>query len=132
MSTSTTPAKPAVTCHVLNTSTGKPAPGIPCTLSRFLKLDDGTPSSSSFEVARAHTNADGRVAQWETRQKGAAGRLAVEEGFTYRIRFETWEYFGGETFFPYVEVVFTVKDAGQHYHIPLLLAPYSYTTYRGS
>ncbi|KAI5841406.1 hypothetical protein DFP73DRAFT_555626 [Morchella snyderi] len=124
---------PAVTCHVLNTSTGRPAAGIPCTLSRFLKLDDGTASSSSFEVARARTDEDGRVAQWETRQKGSAGRLlAVEEGVTYRIRFETWEYFGGETFFPYVEVVFTVKDAAQHYHIPLLLAPYSYTTYRGS
>lgn len=128
------PQKPAVTCHVLDTSTGKPAPDIPCTLSRFLKLTDGTPSSSCFEVARAFTNADGRVTAWEMRQKGAAGRLDVEEGFTYKIRFDTWEHFGGETFFPYVEVVFTVKEAGEgaHYHVPLLLSPYSYSTYRGS
>lgn len=126
--------KPAVTCHVLDTSTGKPAVGIPCTLSRFLKLSDGSPSSSCFEVARALTNEDGRVAVWEMRQKGAAARLDVEEGFTYKIRFETWEHFGGETFFPYVEVVFTVKEAGEgaHYHVPLLLSPYSYSTYRGS
>ncbi|KAL0634643.1 hypothetical protein Q9L58_006438 [Maublancomyces gigas] len=128
------PKKPAVTCHVLDTSTGKPAPNIPCTLSRFLRLTDGTPSSSCFEVARAFTNADGRVAAWEMRQKGTAGRLDVEEGSTYKIRFDTWEHFGGETFFPYVEVVFTVKEAGEgaHYHIPLLLSPYSYSTYRGS
>lgn len=50
----------------------------------------------------------------------------------YKIRFDTWEHFGGETFFPYVEVVFTVKSAEEHYHVPLLLGPYSYTTYRGS
>jgi 5-hydroxyisourate hydrolase len=123
--------KPPVTCHVLNTTLGKPAPGIPCTLSRFLKTSDGTPSSS-FEVARALTNPDGRVTAWEMRQKGVAGRLDLQEGFTYKIRFDTWEYFGGETFFPYVEVVFTVKDPAEHYHIPLLLSPYSYSTYRGS
>lgn len=72
------------------------------------------------------------MAAWEMRQKGVAGRLELDEGFTYKIRFETWEHFQGETFFPYVEVVFTVKDPAQHHHIPLLLSPYSYTTYRGS
>lgn len=123
---------PPVTCHVLDTSVGKPAANIPCTLSRFLKSADGSPSSSCFEVAKASTNEDGRVAAWEMRQKGVAGKLALEEGFTYKIRFETWDHFKGETFFPYIEVVFTVKEINQHYHIPLLLSPYAYSTYRGS
>ncbi|KAL7268845.1 hypothetical protein RUND412_008515 [Rhizina undulata] len=130
----TTPpsTRPPVTCHVLNTTTGKPAASIPCTLSRFLKLADGSPSSSSFELAKGETNADGRVTEWAVRQKGIAGKLVLEEGTAYKIRFETWDYFGGETFFPYVEVVFVVKEVGEHYHVPLLLSPYAYSTYRGS
>ena len=79
-------------------------------------------------VASATTDADGRAA--ELLSRGAA----LPQG-TYRLWFDTAEYFRAqavETFYPHVEIVFIVKDATQHYHVALLLAPYSYTTYRGS
>lgn len=64
------------------------------------------------------------------------GRLrlveAAPEPGIYRITFATAEYFKGETFFPEASIVFEIKDAAQHYHVPLLVAPYGYSTYRGS
>jgi len=74
------------------------------------------------------TNSDGRVAAWDS-------TFEIKDGEMYTLRFETWDYFKGETFFPFVEVTFVVKvEEGKsgHYHVPLLLAPWSYSTYRGS
>ncbi|TMS34484.1 hypothetical protein L596_002066 [Steinernema carpocapsae] len=56
------------------------------------------------------------------------------EAGTYKIRFETKKYFdriGQDTFFPYVEVPFVITDASQHYHVPITLSNYGYSTYKG-
>jgi 5-hydroxyisourate hydrolase len=111
----------AITTHVLDTSAGKPAAGVPVTL----ELQDG---KAWKELAREATNADGRV---------PAGKLtsgALKAG-TYRITFDTAAYFrarGTAGFYPYVAIVFEIGDPAQHYHVPLLLNPYGYSTYRGS
>ncbi|KAI5795166.1 hypothetical protein EDC01DRAFT_654389, partial [Geopyxis carbonaria] len=124
--TMTTPAKkPPVTCHVLNTVTGKPAAGIVCQLSTTITTSTMTASTS----VTGTTNADGRVTSWNSEG------LALDPGAVYTLRFETGAYWAAkdmETFFPYVEVAFKVKEGEGHYHVPLLLAPWSYSTYRGS
>jgi 5-hydroxyisourate hydrolase len=77
-------------------------------------------------VASAVTDADGRVAE--------LGPDRVEPG-TYRLVFDTAAYFAatGQTgFFPEVSLVFTLTDPEQHYHVPVLLSPFAYSTYRGS
>jgi len=111
----------AITTHVLDTSLGKPAAKL------AVKLEvQGVGGWQT--VASANTDADGRAA--ELLSRGAT----LPEG-TYRLWFDTAGYFraqGMESFYTHVEIVFIVKDATQHYHVALLLAPYSYTTYRGS
>jgi 5-hydroxyisourate hydrolase len=107
--------------HVLDTALGRPAAGVPL----CLEVEEG---GSWRELARAATNADGRAAQLLP----AGTPLAAA---TYRLTFDTARYLaarGGEGFYPHVTVVFTVRDAGQHHHVPLLLSPYGYSTYRGS
>jgi 5-hydroxyisourate hydrolase len=109
-----------ITTHVLDTSRGKPASGVPVVLAHAV-------NGAFVEVARAETNADGRAAELIK-----AGTLVVG---TWRIRFDTAAYFRATEqrgFYPYVEIVFDVIDAEQHHHVPLLLNPYGYTTYRGS
>jgi len=111
----------AITTHVLDVARGQPAPGVEVTLAR--REDDRWQS-----VASAWTDDDGRVGDF------LADVDIVPRG-TYRIRFEVGEYFsrsGTEAFYPYVTIVFQVEDADEHYHVPLLLGPYGYTTYRGS
>ena len=111
-----------ISSHVLDTSTGLPAADI--TIS-FEKLN---PESNRWEsISLKKTNADGR----------ASAFLTWEEilPITYRMRFDIQDYFKRrqvDTFYPYAEVVFQIKDPKAHYHIPLLLSPYGYSTYRGS
>ena len=109
-----------ITTHVLDVSLGKPAAGIPVALE--VKKRD----SSWAAVGSGTTDKDGRVANLL-----ADGTLSMG---TYRLTFETASYLskGRNAFFPQVSVVFNVEDANQHYHIPLLLSPYGYSTYRGS
>ena len=79
-----------------------------------------------LEVATARTDADGRVAD--------LGPEAVSAG-RYRVTFDTGTYFsarGQTTFYPYVTIVFELTDESAHYHVPLLLSPFAYSTYRGS
>lgn len=107
-----------VTTHVLDTSHGRPGIGVAVRLERA----DGT----AEVIASAVTDADGRVSD--------LGPDALAAG-AYRLVFETGPYFealGVETFFPQVEIVFTVVDSTQHYHVPALLSPFAYSTYRGS
>jgi 5-hydroxyisourate hydrolase len=108
-----------ITTHILDTSRGQPAAG----LSVSLAMHAG---AGWTEVAAAAADADGRVANLlPTGVTRAAG--------VYRLRFETADYFGRRgtaTFYPHVDVVFTVDDEG-HYHVPLLLSPFGYATYRG-
>ncbi|ADG79557.1 5-hydroxyisourate hydrolase OS=Tsukamurella paurometabola (strain ATCC 8368 / DSM / CCUG 35730/ CIP 100753 / JCM 10117 / KCTC 9821 / NBRC 16120 / NCIMB 702349 / NCTC 13040) OX=521096 GN=Tpau_2961 PE=3 SV=1 [Tsukamurella paurometabola] len=103
-----------ITTHILDAVQGSPAAGVETVLAR-----PGGP-----EIARGRTDADGRL---------ALGPDDLPDG-DYQLRFDTGRYFaesGRASFHPSVTIAFTVADA-PHYHVPLLLSPYSYTTYRGS
>jgi len=103
-----------VSTHVLNATTGQPAVGLELALSR----QDG---AGWRELSRRATDQDGRV-------RDLAGDTAPG---VYRITFQTGAYLA-ETFYPEVTVVFRITDPGAHHHVPLLLSPYAYSTYRGS
>jgi 5-hydroxyisourate hydrolase len=108
----------AVTTHVLDTALGAPARGVPVVLSRR----DG---DAWIEVATGTTDPDGRIGDL-TPEHVPHGR--------YRLVFDTAAYFTATlqpAFFPEVHVVFEVAD-GSHHHVPLLLSPFGYSTYRGS
>ncbi|MEU8249376.1 hydroxyisourate hydrolase [Nonomuraea sp. NPDC048916] len=94
--------------HVLNAVTGRPAAGVPVRLERGGQV-----------VAEGRTDADGRLKGWNP------------EAGVHRVVFDTGAYLD-DTFYPEVVVTFTVTDPDQHYHVPLLLSPYAYSTYRGS
>ena len=110
----------AVTTHVLDTARGTPAAGVPVRLER---VSDAGPE----ELGQASTDPDGRVR--------AIGPARLEPG-TYRLVFGTDEYFASldqrDAFFPEVTVTFTADGEAPHYHVPLLLSPFGYATYRGS
>jgi len=111
----------AITTHILDTSKGRPASNVAVTLEQ--RTPDGY-----RELGRGETDADGRL-----RTLLAAG--APLAGGVYRLTFDTGGYFareGVETFYPEVSVTFVVREPAQHYHVPLLLNPYGYSTYRGS
>ncbi len=108
----------AVTTHVLDTARGRPAAGVAVELERL----DGTAET----VAAGRTDEDGRV--------HGLGPDRLDAG-DYRLRFATASYFadlGQPALYPEIVVVFTLRDPDQHYHLPLLLGPFSYSTYRGS
>lgn len=111
-----------LTTHVLNTADGIPAARMALSLHR---LDSNTMIWNLLSVGT--TNTDGRCPG-----------LINKEGFTsgtYKLHFNTgqyWESLGQTSFYPYVEIVFTIKDPAQRFHIPLLLSRFSYSTYRGS
>jgi 5-hydroxyisourate hydrolase len=146
-----------ITCHVLDTTTGRPAANI------IVKLYNPNVSSVIFT---APTNADGRIANWENFQGPPDGGIPTQGFFVseqggvnstisymireyaskegnlvagcplgssiWKLEFDTGNYYGVQnTFFPRVELTFLVKE-GEHFHVPLLLGPYSFTTYRGS
>ncbi|MGI9316724.1 MAG: hydroxyisourate hydrolase [bacterium] len=109
-----------ITTHILDTSIGKPAPDVAVTL--LFDEDEGW-----RQIAADRTDQDGRLGDW-------LGGISLHPG-TYKLHFAVAEYFErrvSEAFYPYVEIVFTVAAEGQHYHVPLLLSPYGYSTYRGS
>jgi 5-hydroxyisourate hydrolase len=106
-----------VSTHVLDAARGRPAQGVELRLER----EDGE------VLGRGTTNADGRCPELTDAVVLDVGR--------YRLRFETGAWFartGTETFYPVVEVLFEVTDASAHHHVPLLLSPFAYSTYRGS
>ena len=109
-----------ITTHVLDTALGAPGAGIDVSLS-ILNGTDFMP------VTTGTTNDDGRIPGWLDGKTLVAG--------TYRIRFELEGYLTANkqpVFYPYAEIVFVVADPAQHFHIPLLLSPFGYSTYRGS
>lgn len=110
-----------ITTHVLDTSIGKPAKEI------AVVLEQQDENGGWKEIAHGLTNDDGRIVDWLPKDK------VLEQGH-YRIVFETGPYFkrhGIKAFYPLVSIVFGLKDS-EHYHVPLLLNPYGYSTYRGS
>ena len=111
----------AITTHVLDTMRGLPAMGIPVLLERAGDAGMDT-------IAGGITDSDGRI-----RDLLAEGE-ALEPG-TYRLSFDTGAYFTAtavEGFYPEVSIVFSVREGETHYHVPLLLSPYGYSTYRGT
>jgi 5-hydroxyisourate hydrolase len=104
----------SLSTHVLDATTGRPAVGIAVTLSR-----DGV------DVTSGVTDDDGRI---------GALHSELSPGI-YRLRFDTAAYFAAHAvtaFYPEVVVAFEITDAAAHHHVPLLLSPYAYSTYRGS
>jgi 5-hydroxyisourate hydrolase len=105
-----------VTTHVLDTALGRPAAGVAVRLE----------SADGVVIASGATNADGRI--------GDLGPDDLAPG-VYRIWFGTGDYFARDdrqTFYPEVTVTFAVETGGGHYHVPLTLSPFAYSTYRGS
>ena len=114
----------SITTHVLDTARGRPAAGVPVVLELLLK--QYATSEEWVERGRGTTDADGRIKELVT------GPLAAG---VYRLTFDTAVYFRAqnvEGFYPRVEIVFEVRDPAQHHHVPLLLSPFGYSTYRGS
>ncbi len=110
-----------ISTHILDTALGRPAAGVPVTLA---VMSNGTWSL----INNAVTDMDGRC-------KHLLPPSQSLQAGVYSIRFETSSYYSRnqlEGLYPYVEIVFTVLDREQHYHIPLLLTANGYTTYRGS
>ena len=111
-----------ISTHILDTSRGKPAVAVTVRLERCDRAGDWRQLSSSV------TDADGRCTQLLPETE------ALSEG-TYRLTFETADYFsaqGVQTFYPYVEVAFRVGKGESDFHIPLLVSPHGYITYRGT
>ena len=110
-----------ITTHVLDTSRGRPAAGVPVALE--------TRSEGVWQViGRGATDADGRL-------RDLLPADYVLDAGDYRLTFGAGAYFeaeGVEGFYTEVVVSFVVRDAAAHYHVPLLLSPYGYSTYRGS
>jgi 5-hydroxyisourate hydrolase len=141
MSTTTAAEKkPPITCHVLDTTLGRPGANIPVTLTLHSSTSSTSPSSTAPKFTGT-TNADGRITTWTPSTPFSSASLASvfsEAGDQkWSLTFDTAAYFaerGIETFFPEVEVKFLVREAakGEHFHVPVLLGPFGYTTYRGS
>jgi 5-hydroxyisourate hydrolase len=105
-----------VTTHVLDAVQGLPAPGVPVQLY----------ASDGSLIAEAVTDADGRAKQLGPEQLAPG---------VYRLRFDTGAYFAARsipTFYPEAVLAFVIDDVDRHYHVPLLLSPFAYSTYRGS
>jgi 5-hydroxyisourate hydrolase len=146
-----TQSRDPITCHVLDTTTGRPAANL------FVNLRcDSIPEI----IFTCKTNADGRILNWQNTQGSGGGLGAFVESHggvssalrfmishyaatqdtpncpagssVWKLRFDTGKHYGAaNTFFPIVDLSFLVTE-GEHFHVPLLLAPYSFTTYRGS
>ena len=117
------PEKGPITTHILDTTVGRPAEGVGVVLEQWQQE-----SSSWVTIGKGTTNKDGRALDLllptHSLQAGA-----------YRLMFDTAAYFTRmkvKTFFPCVSIIFDVKDPREHYHVPLLLNPFAYSTYRGS
>jgi 5-hydroxyisourate hydrolase len=109
-----------ITTHILDISKGKPAHGVSIILYQ-------QNNQRWEEIAKGLTNEDGRIPD-------LLAKDSVLPFGNYKIKFKTKEYFDQQaidTFYPYVEITFEVKTI-EHYHIPLLLSPFGYSTYRGS
>lgn len=109
-----------ITTHILDTTQGKPAVGVAIILYQ-------QQNSKWIELGNGLTNTDGRLTDFYGIKEASPAGI-------YKLHFKTQAYFdalGVATFYPFVEIVFQVSD-GAHYHVPLLLNAFGYSTYRGS
>lgn len=107
--------------HVLDTTTGRPAAGV------AVRLESRDPAGGWRVAGAGRTDADGRLADWLPDGVPGSGR--------HRLVFDTGRYFaagGLDAFFPEVRVEFAVGARSGHLHVPLLVSPFAYSTYRGS
>jgi 5-hydroxyisourate hydrolase len=110
----------SVSTHVLDIHRGRPAQGVPVVLER-------KEGAAFTRIKQAETDTDGRVKELIPEGQLTSG--------TYRITFDTGAYFAAQNvdgFYPEASIVFVVRDAAAHYHVPLLLSAHGYSTYRGS
>ena len=110
----------AITTHILDVSKGCPARGVSVTLERQTSMGWET-------IGNGVTDEDGRL-------RDLLDSEAILQTGNYRLTFDIGNYFAQqqiEGFYPQVTVAFAVRDAAQHYHVPLLLSPFGYSTYRG-
>ncbi len=119
-------SKAPITTHILNLETGKPAAGVLVKL--FVDTNTNTGSyTETGAIASATTDADGRILHWDNAISLAAG--------IYRLEFFVGAWYAanaGVCFYPQVDIRFSVSSLTEHYHVPLLLSAYGYSTYRGS
>ena len=111
-----------ITTHILDISRGRPASGVRIALEFYRHPEGWT------EVGQGETDGDGRLRELLRPDQTIVSGV-------YRLTFQTSAYFKSqqvESFFPEVTIVFNVQDPTQHYHVPLLLSPFGYSTYRGS
>ncbi len=109
-----------ITTHILDTSLGKPAQDVPIELLQHEK-------DKWISIAKGRTNLDGRVANLLPKER-------VLKAGIYKLIFDVDSYHeqSDDSFYPFVEITFKVDEGGEHYHVPLLLNPFGYSTYRGS
>ena len=110
-----------ITTHVLDLSLGRPAANV------AVILEAQSVAGHWTEAARGATDADGRLREWIEAKTLPAG--------TYRLTFDTRAYFAARkiaSLYPQIVIVIEVRAAHEHYHIPLLLSPFGFSTYRGS
>ncbi|CAO95213.1 hydroxyisourate hydrolase [Erwinia tasmaniensis] len=121
LAASTEAAKNPLSVHVLNLQTGVPTAGVAVELEQQQK-------QGWVKLASGITDKNGRIAElYPAGQSMATGH--------YKVVFKTGDYFKQQqqpTFFPEIPVIFQVEKSGEHYHIPLLLSQYGYSTYRGN
>ncbi|KAL2146511.1 hypothetical protein VTI28DRAFT_3692 [Corynascus sepedonium] len=146
--------KDRITCHILDTTIGQPARNVRVKLELISTETETTgtgtnanPSPATpppHRVFESHTDDDGRIKAWlpysSATSSGEVPVCTLEDvlggirgASRWTLRFDSAGYFGGsdKTFYPEVDVTFTVRE-GERYHVPLLLAPFGYSTYRGS
>jgi len=110
-----------ITTHVLDTARGRPAAGVPATLEMA--------AAGGWKLmGKGVTNADGRIADLVSKETD------LNAG-SYRLIFDTEKYFAQlhlKAFYPLVTITFRIEDPSQHYHVPLIISPFGYSTYRGA
>jgi len=149
--------KDRITCHILDTTLGQPARNVrvklelvptPSPSATTTTAMNSNPTTTQVpttpKIFESHTDEDGRIKSWlpysSATSSGEVPVYTLEDvlgsisgSSRWTLRFDSAGYFGGadKTFYPEVDVTFTVRE-GERYHVPLLLAPYGYSTYRGS
>ena len=124
-----TTSRAPITSHVLDTALGRPARNV------GVRLDRLDAAGAWTTRGRAVTDDDGRAAFLAGEGATASGATNGPAAGTYRVTFDTGAYFAASqrpVFYPWVDVVFRIDDGREHFHIPLLLSPFGYSTYRGS